>query len=95
MTPQEYADKLLEDAKEINFQHKVLNADLKWLGQRLDEYKSKSLLSTSMEERETLEKELAMIKRKFQLNVETQAKLRAKSAELDIRIEAFKKGLTA
>lgn len=96
MTPLEYGNKLLEEVQEINFQQQVLGEDLEWIKKRLDEVHAKALTATSPEERAAVEKEMEMVRRKFKLNVEEQAKSRQKIADFNLKLEGFKgaNGLT-
>jgi len=93
MTPLEYGNMLLEEGKELNYQQKVLSADLAWIKERLDAVTAKFTLATTIEERNTLEKEMEMIRRKFKLNVEEQTKAQQKLKEFDLKLAAFKGGL--
>lgn len=93
MTPSEYADKLLEEAKEINFQYQVLVDDIKWLSQQMDEINASLVTATGDEQYEALEKKFQIVRSKFKINLEAQAKVKKAVAEFDQRFAGFKGGM--
>lgn len=92
MTPEEYGNQLLEEAKEINFQYKLLNEDVRWLSERMDAVNAQLITATTDEQYKALEKEIEMIRRKFAINLAEQQKARQKMKEFDLKLAGFKGG---
>lgn len=88
MTPNEYADSLLREAKEINFQYEILVNDITWIEEKIRALYEKVLASPFTQREENL-KDLEFLMTKFRINLEAREKMKAKSLELGVKINEF------
>lgn len=88
MTPEEYGESLLRESKEINFQYEILVRDITWINEKIQALYHK-VLAGPFTQREENMKELDFLMQKFHINVETRARMKAKSRELGARVNAF------
>ena len=83
MTPEEkYAESLLREAKEINFQYEILIRDIDWIKEKMQ-----ALYACTQRAKNI--KELEFLMNKFRINVEARDKVKTKTHEVGAKINAF------
>jgi hypothetical protein len=88
MTPEEYGDSLLKEAREINFQYEILVNDVTWINEKIEALYFK-VLSDPFTKREENMKELDFLMQKFRINLEAREKAKARSREVGAKVNAF------
>ena len=88
MTPDEYADELVKECREISFQYDIVVKDITWIEEKIRALYEK-VLACPFTKREENMKELDFLMNKLRINVEARDKIKTKSQELGTRINAF------
>ena len=88
MTPNEYADSLVKEAQEVNFQYDVLVKDVSWIEDKIKELFLK-ILKSPFTQREENMKELDFLMIKLRISSDAREKLKVKSNNLGAKINEF------
>ena len=88
MTPDEYADKLVVECREISFQYDIVVKDITWIEEKIRALYEKVLASPFTQREENM-KELEFLMNKLRINVDAREKIKSNSRELGARINTF------